>query len=179
MALNICIASLWEALFLLLKYCIDNFIFVLLVLAFLGFVKKMFGNLLALGSLAFVINLAIDFLVVGTGGLTTPLTILGGLAIGALWAMMAFTSEVSILIRIPNAILMFIVGLIWGWAPIPFPIPLAPLIGLALQKFTLFNYLVGLFSFLLITLPFLITTGITAGFAFIICQGLQMIINLL
>ena len=172
--MNICIELLWKALALLATYCIKNFIFVIFLLAILGFIKRTLGSALRMGVLAFGINVAIDFLVVGTGGLTTPITILGGVAIGILWALMTFTSEIPLLVRIPNAILVFIFGLLWGWAPIPFPLPLAPAVGYILQNYKTPNYLIGIVSLGITFLAFTIQIPILIGF----CQGLNLIVNL-
>ena len=173
MVLNACVEAFFRIFFELLKYSIDNFISVILTLVIVGFIAKRFGALI-LGIIAFLLDLGLDIIFAGSVGLTAPINLLGGIVIGMLWAMMTLNSNVSILIKLPNAIMMFMFGFVWGLAPVPFPIPLAPIVGWLLENSRFVNYIIGIFS---LGATYIVISLGSPLFVFM-CEGINYILTL-
>jgi len=173
MALNICIEYFWRFIFELVKYSLDNIIFVALTLIIIGTFSRKLGPII-LGVIAAGADFLVDLATTGTLGLSSFMTIMVAIAIGFLWASMAFSSGISLLIAIPNAFLMFLFGLILGLAPIPFMAPLSIVVGFLLQNSRIFNYLIGIFSAVFLYLILYFSFSILTGF----CQGLDYAVSL-
>ena len=170
---NICIEYLWVFIFSLIKYSLDNILFVALTLIIIGAFSRKLGPIV-IGIIASGAYFFIDLATTGTFGLSSFITILVGIAIGFLWASMAFSSDVPLLIKLPNAVLMFLFGLILGIAPIPFIAPLSAVVGFLLQSSRGFNYIIGIISAFSLYFVLSFTFPLLAGF----CQGLDYAISL-
>jgi hypothetical protein len=173
MALNICIELFWKFLFGLIKYIIDNPIYVLLLFGIIISVTKKFGPLI-IGLIATAADFLKDTIDIGTLGISSPVTILIGLGIGLLWATMAFSPTAPLLLSLSNAIPMFLFGTLLGIAPIPFLSVLSLGVGYSLEKFTIPNYLIGIISGVLIYFVLSFGISILSGF----CKGLNFVVNL-
>ncbi|MBI2507956.1 hypothetical protein HYV89_03310 [Candidatus Woesearchaeota archaeon] len=173
MPLNICIEYFWRFIFELVRYSLDNILFVALTLIIVGISAKKLGPVI-LGIIAAGADFLIDLATAGTFGLSSFMTILVAIVIGFLWASMAFSSNIPLLIAIPNAFLMFLFGLILGLAPIPFLAPLSAVVGFLLQNSRAFNYFIGIISAFLLYFVLSFSFSILSGF----CQGLDYAISL-
>ncbi len=173
MPLNICVEYFWRFLFELIKYSLDNILFVALTLIIIGAFSRKLGPII-IGVIASGADFFIDLATAGTFGLSSFITIMAGIAIGFLWATMAFSSGISLLIAIPNAFLMFLFGLILGIAPIPFMAPISAVVGFLLQSSRGFNYIIGIISAFSLYFVLSFSFPIISGF----CQGLDYAINL-
>ena len=173
MALNICIEYFWRFIFELIRYSLDNIIFVALTLIIIGVFSRKLGPII-IGIIASGADFLIDLATAGTLGLSSFMTIIAAIAVGFLWASMAFSSDIPLLIAIPNAFLMFLFGLILGIAPIPFITPISAVVGFLLQSSRGFNYIIGIISAFMLYFVLSYSFPIISGF----CQGLDYAISL-
>jgi hypothetical protein len=171
---NACVESFWRIFFELASYSLNNLVFVILTLLLIYSFGKTFGSLI-LSFAAAAADFIIDSALLASAGITTFVSVLAGIAIGMIWALMTLTAkEVPLLVRIPNAILMFFVGVILGLVPFP---PLAFLaigIGIVLNSFPAIGYVIGIFMFA--GLYFLLSSALPLITP--LCSGLSYVINL-
>ena len=147
MALNVCLEAFFRIFFELLKYSIDNFIFVIITLVIISFFSRMFGGII-LALIAAAGDFIVDSGFLATAGTTTIVSVLAGLGIGMIWAMMVLTArEIPLLIKIPNAIVMFMMGTIIGLIPFP-PLAVASLVIAAILRFSprIGGYFIGIIA---------------------------------
>ncbi|MBS3151635.1 hypothetical protein J4443_04605 [Candidatus Woesearchaeota archaeon] len=170
---GICIEYFWRFIFELINYSMNNLLYVILLLIIVAVVSRKLGPLV-IGLIASAADFLVDLTTSGTFGLSIFLTILVGISIGFLWASMAFSSNIPLLIAIPNAVLMFFFGLILGIAPMPFIAPLSAIVGFSLQNFRSLNYLIGIISAVFLYFVLSFSFPLLSGF----CQGLDYAVNL-
>jgi len=120
MALNVCLEAFFRIFFELLKYSVDNFIFVgLTVLAF-SIIFKFFKKIGAIGFAVagMGINFGLDTLLVSTFGLSIIISGIGAILIGLFWAGIPLSrDDVNPIIRYINALIFFLAGMIIGPSP--------------------------------------------------------------
>lgn len=139
-----CAESFWTIFFELLKYSIDNFIFVIIALAAVYSFGRKFGSTI-LGFLAATVDFIVDSQLITFAGATTFISVIGGIVIGMIWALMMLTAkEVPALVRIPNAVIMFFIGTIIGIIPFHFLALIPITIGILLSAFPQIGYILGI-----------------------------------
>ncbi len=171
---NICIEYLWIFIFSLIKYFLDNPIFIIITLLITIVIAKKLGPMI-IGILLAVIDFLKDSVDLGTFGLSIPLTIIISIGIGFGWAAMAFSSRAPGLIALLNSIPMFLFGTILGIAQIPFLAFISAITGFALDRSATINYLIGILSIAMLYFVLSFSFTIISGF----CQGLDYAISLL
>lgn len=168
MVLNACLELLIRTFASLLKFFISNWFMVLLALAITSIIVKRIGPLM-IGLLAFLINLGIDSLFGLSFGLSTPISFTMSIVVGFLWASLILFSPVNSLIKLLNMPFMFLIGLLWGFLPLPFPIPLALILGF-LMRYKATNYLIAVAPSIIVicAIFFLGSTNICSGINFLV-----------
>lgn len=175
MVLNACSEAFFRIFFELLKYSIDNFIFVILTLVVISLFSRMIGSTV-LVLIAATGDFIIDSGFFATGGVTTIMSVLGGLAIGMIWAMLVLSAkEIPLLVRIPNAVVMFMAGTIIGLIPIP-PLAVASLIIAIILN--LFPRVGGYFIGIVAAGGLYILMSIASPLFPFICEGINYVLTL-
>ena len=171
---NICIEYLWIFIFSIIKYFLDNPIFIAITLLIVIVIAKKFGPMI-IGILLTAIDFIKDTVDIGTFGISTPLTLIISIGIGFGWAAMSFSSRAPGLIAFLNSIPMFLFGTILGIAQIPFLAFISAIAGFMISRFVTLNYFMGVFSAAMLYFALSFSIPIISGF----CQGLDYAINLL
>ncbi len=167
MVLNACLELLIGTFASLLKFFIGNWFMVLLALAITSIIVRKVGPVIV-GLLAFLIDFAVDSLFGLSFGFSAPISLTMSLVIGFLWASLILFSPINPLIKILNMPFMFLIGLVWGFLPLPFPVPLALILGF-LMRYKVTNYLI-------VIMPSIIVIGFIFLFGSSnICSGINWV----
>ena len=148
MVLNTCLELLIRTSASLLKFFISNWFMVIIALGITTLIIKRVGPVI-IGLLAFLIDFASDSLFGLSFGLSTPISITMGIVVGFLWASLILFSPVMPIIKILNMFFMFLIGLFWGFFPVPFPVPVALILGF-LMRYKTVNYIISIAPSLLV-----------------------------